>query len=78
MSHHERSPAVHELPQSLLDEHLAFRVQRAGCLIEQQDRRVTQDGPGDRDPLALAAGQLDPAFPHHSVETVRAAPRRTR
>jgi uncharacterized membrane protein YccC len=67
---HQGGAAVHELPQSLLDEDLAFRVQRAGGLVEQQDRRVAQDGAGERDPLALAAGQLDPAFPDHGVEPV--------
>jgi hypothetical protein len=38
---HERGPALHESPQRLLDKDLAFGVQRAGRLVEQQDPRVT-------------------------------------
>ena len=33
-----------------------------GRLVEHQDRRVLQDHPGQRDALALAAGELDAAL----------------
>jgi hypothetical protein len=69
--HHERGPALHEPPQRLLDEDLALGVQRAGRLVEQQDRRVAQDRPGEGDPLALSAGQLHAALADHGVEAVR-------
>ena len=36
---------------------LALGIERAGRLVEQQDRRVAQDGAGERDALALAARQ---------------------
>ena len=57
MRDHERGPALHEPPQRLLDKDFALRVQRAGRLVQQQDRRVTQDRPGQRDSLPLPAGQ---------------------
>src|SRR5262245_58295522 len=34
----------------------------AGGLVEHQDRRVLEDRARDRDPLALAAGELDAAL----------------
>ena len=34
------------------------RVERAERLVEEQDRRLEHDGPGDRGPLAHPAGQL--------------------
>ena len=54
--------AFHQPVQAALDRRLDLRVQRAGRLVEQQDRRVLQHHPRDRDPLALAAGQLHAAF----------------
>jgi hypothetical protein len=43
-----------------LDLHLLaeLEVERAERLVEQQDLRVVDDRAGERDPLALAAGQL--------------------
>ena len=43
--------------ERVLDEPLRFVVERAGRLVEEQDRRVLEDRPGDRDALALAARQ---------------------
>ena len=37
---------------------LALGVGLAGELVEDQDARVAQDGPGQGEPLLLAAGQL--------------------
>ncbi|GAB2720050.1 hypothetical protein GCM10010442_46520 [Kitasatospora kifunensis] len=41
----------------LLHHHLGLGVQRGGRLVEQHDGGVLEDGPGDRDPLALPAGE---------------------
>ena len=38
-----------------LDPRFGFGVQRAGRLVEDQDRRILENGAGDRDALALAA-----------------------
>ena len=48
--------------QRLLHGQLAFRIERAGRLVEQQDGRIAQDGAGERDALALAAGQRHAAL----------------
>ena len=42
---------------------LRFGIERAGRLVEQQDRRVAQHGAGEGDALALAAGEAVPASP---------------
>ena len=55
------------LPVELLEElqHLLARpgVQRAGGLIRHDDRGMGGDGPGDGDPLLLAAGHLGGIVP---------------
>src|SRR5712692_2775800 len=46
------SPA-HEVAQPFLDQRLGFGIQTRSGLVEDQDARIRQDGPGDRDPLLL-------------------------
>jgi hypothetical protein len=48
------------LAQGLLDGRLGAAVERAGRLVEDQHAGIGQQGAGDADPLALAAGQLQP------------------
>ena len=50
------------LLQGLLDRRLGPAVEGAGRLVEDQDRRVLEQGAGDGDPLLLAARQLQPAL----------------
>ena len=54
-----------------LHQRLALGVERAGRLVEQQDRRVAQDGAGDGDALALAAGQRHAALAEQGVVALR-------
>ena len=63
----QRGAVGGELFQRFLNERFAFRIERAGRLIEQQDRRIAQNGAGDGDALALAAGQGDAALAHFGV-----------
>ena len=53
----ERCPARRQAGQRVLHQPLGLRVQRAGGLVQQQDRGVLQDRAGQRNPLALAARQ---------------------
>ena len=46
-------------------------VQGRGRLVQDDDRRVPQDRPGDRDPLPLPAGQVRAALADVRVEPVR-------
>ena len=54
-----------EAVDRLLDHRLVFGVDRGQCLVEDQDRRVAQQGAGDRQSLALAARQHDAALADH-------------
>ena len=47
----------HQALQRHLHQPLVLGVERAGGLVEEQERRVAQDRARDRDPLPLAAGQ---------------------
>jgi hypothetical protein len=64
------SPAHQGLERGL---HLAFglRVERGGGLVEDQDRRVLEQRPGDRQALALAAGKAQPALADQGVQAFR-------
>src|SRR5207248_11464419 len=60
---HERRAATPQRTQPVLDGRLALRVEARGGLVEDQDPRIGEDRPRDRDPLALAARQLDASLP---------------
>ena len=47
----------HQPVERLLDHRLVLGVDRGQRLVEDQDRRIAQQGAGDREALALAAGQ---------------------
>src|SRR3989475_427493 len=69
---HEHGPTAHELGQRLLDHELALRVEVRGRLVEDQDRRILEERAGDRDPLALAAGEAHAPLADERVVTVGA------
>src|SRR5215207_5389734 len=54
--------AFHERRERLLDRGLDLRVEGGCRLVEDEDRRVLEDHPCDRDALALPAGELDAAL----------------
>ena len=60
------------LRERLLHQPLGLGVERRGGLVQDQDRRVLQDRAGDRDPLALAAGEPAAALADHGVVAVAA------
>ncbi len=62
MGDDDRRPPLHQPVQRLQHQGLALRVERAGRLVEDEHRRVAQHGPGDGNPLSLAAGQLHAAL----------------
>lgn len=47
----------------LLDDPFGLVVQRTGGLVENQNPRVADQGPGDGDALPLAAGQRGAMLP---------------
>ena len=52
---------------------LGAAVERAGGLVEQQDRRVLDQRAGDRHALFLTARKLEAALADFGVETLRQA-----
>mmetsp|Transcript_8501 Transcript_8501/g.28495 ORF Transcript_8501/g.28495 Transcript_8501/m.28495 type:complete len:205 (-) Transcript_8501:1223-1837(-) len=64
MGDNERRPSLAHLLQRSLDLILRVRVQRAGGLVEENDLRILQDGPGDSHPLLLSPGQLQAPLPY--------------
>ena len=62
---------LRDLRQGALDGLLGVAVQRGGRLIEDQDARPLEHGPGDGHALFLAAGELEPALPHPGLPAVR-------
>lgn len=48
---------LHEMIEGLLDLRFGLAVECGGGLVEQEDGGVLEEGAGDRDPLALAAGE---------------------
>ena len=60
------------VPQRLLHPRLGRRVERAGRLVEDQDRRILQQRAGDRQALALAAGKRGAALADQRVVALAA------
>ena len=58
----KRGAAVEQSGQALLDQPFALGVEVTGGLVEDEDARVGQDGPGDGQPLALAAAESHAAL----------------
>jgi hypothetical protein len=67
---HERRAPLHRLAQRELDRLLGRGVDRGGGIVEHEDPRVGHERAGDRDPLALAAGEREAALADHGVVAV--------
>ena len=64
-------PAARHGGQVLLNDGLAFGVERARRLVEHQHRRIVDQCPRDRQPLALAARQVRRTLFQHRRVAVR-------
>ena len=71
MRDHQRGAVLHQSLHGFLDQALRFGIQRAGGLVEDQDRRVLEDRARDGDALALATGDQRPALPDRAVQPAR-------
>src|ERR1700693_3568115 len=58
MRDRDNGAPAHEARQHLLNCFLGFTIKRRCCLIQQQQRRIFQEGPGNRDALALTPRKL--------------------
>ncbi len=68
---HERSAALHEIAEAILDHSFRLGVEGAGGLVKDEDARIGEDGTGDGETLALASGKLDAALPDDGVVLLR-------
>src|SRR5580693_2334668 len=64
-------PSLHEALQCFDHESLGFRVESSSGLVEDENRRVANDGAGNSDALTLAPGKSKPSLADHRVVTVR-------
>ena len=71
MGHHHDGAPVGQFADDLGDRRLVLPVQGGGDLIEQEDRGVLDEGAGDRDALALTAGQAQATGSHLRIPSVR-------
>lgn len=60
-----------KLPDRLADRGLVRCIERAGCLVEDQQRGATQQGASQRNPLTLATRQLPSAGAGAGIEPLR-------
>ena len=63
---------MHQLGERLLDHELALGVQVRGRLVEDENRRILQEGAGDGDALALASGEAHAPLADQRLVAVRA------
>ncbi len=66
----DRRPADHQPAQGRVDLLFDPAVDRRGGVVEQQDPRVGEERPGERDPLALAAREQQAPFADDGVVAV--------
>ncbi|MND85551.1 hypothetical protein D3C80_774820 [compost metagenome] len=70
VSDHQGGAPAHQGRQCLLDQVFALRIEGAGGFVEQQDRRIHQQGPGDRQALALATRQAQAGIAKVGLVTI--------
>src|SRR5579863_5206250 len=58
----EGGASLHEIGETVLDHFLGFGIEARRCLVENEDAGLGENGAGDGDALALAAGELDAAL----------------
>ena len=75
VSDHQHRPLRHEPVDRLLHQPLGLGVERAGGLVEDEDRRVAEERPRDGDPLPLSAREPGAALAEDRVVALRAAGR---
>ena len=61
---------LHEDVEGLLDLVLALSIECAGCLIQENDLRLSHDSPSDGNSLLLATRQFESSFTDQSIEAL--------
>ena len=71
MGDDERRAPLHQRLERALHERLVLGVERGGRFVQQQHRRVLEDGAGDGDALALAARDRRAALAERRIVALR-------
>src|SRR3974377_809438 len=64
----KRSPRFHDLGERGLHPCLGERIERAGRVVKNENGRILEQCPRDRQTLALAPGKQSPAFTRIGLE----------
>ena len=67
VGNHESGASLHQVAEPILDHGFRFGVERRGRFIEDENARICEDCARNREPLALAARQLDPTLADNRV-----------
>ena len=70
MGDHKGCAALHKIGKAFLNQLLRFGIQTGSRLVENKNARISQDGAGDGDALALSTGQLHAPFANDGVISV--------
>ena len=70
MGDHDSRPAGREIRQRLYEQLLRLGVEGTRRLVENQDRSVSENCSGDRDPLTLTTGEVGAALADDGVKTI--------
>jgi hypothetical protein len=65
----EGGAVLHQVFEGLLHEFFGGRIEGARGFIKNEDGRVLEQGAGDGDALALAAGELYAALPYEGLQS---------
>src|SRR6202521_5566212 len=69
----EGRSSLHQVGKTLLDQLLRFRVETGSRFVENQDARLRENGPGNRNPLPLSSRELYATFADYCFVLVRKA-----
>src|SRR6476469_9923103 len=71
MCNHQRRPVGHEIAQRQLHDAFGLGIERRGSFIQNEQGRIAQNRPCDRQSLPLSAGQLDASLAYHRLVALR-------
>ena len=71
MRDNECRPSGQEFLQRLMDQAFALRIDGTGRLVENQDLRISKNGPRQGNPLSLTAGQSGSLLANSSLKALR-------
>ncbi len=74
VGHNESGPVRGHFPDGANDGVAGLHVHLADGVVQQQDGRFPEEGPGQGDPLLLPAGQDHPPLPHDGVQPLGERP----